>query len=76
MKAENILLTHFSTRYPKLPPATFSHALSNSSSNRPNLVLAFDHARMRLGEMHKFEAYMPAIEQCFAGTHDEDEGIE
>ncbi len=70
------MLTHFSTRYPKLPPAMFSHTSSGPLSKQSNLVLAFDHCRMTLGEMYKFKAYMPAIEQCFSGTQDDDEVIE
>ena len=76
MKAENILLTHFSTRYPKLPHTMFLAGSSNSSETRPNIVLAFDHARMKLGEMYKFKAYMPAIEQCFCSEQEDDEIIE
>lgn len=70
MNAENVLLTHFSTRYPKMPPA--SHL---SQSEGPIVTLAFDHARIRIGDMGKLCAYLPAIEQSF-GDIPEDEVIE
>ncbi|KAI0694223.1 hypothetical protein BC835DRAFT_1415475 [Cytidiella melzeri] len=76
MNAENIMLTHFSTRYPKLPPVALSDASPDTASTQPNLVLAFDHARIPLGEMYKFKTYLPAIEQCFSDIPDEDDIIQ
>ncbi|KAI0088823.1 hypothetical protein BDY19DRAFT_890423 [Irpex rosettiformis] len=76
MKAENILLTHFSTRYPKLPRSIFSYRSGNPFARQPNLALAFDQACMPLGEIYKFKAYLPAIEKCFSIPQDEDEIIE
>ncbi len=118
MKAENILLTHFSARYPKMPqsevaisedkvysvledryarsidfippkidrfvrasapPADLSateQSLLINDPSKPVLALAFDHARIRIGEMRKLRAYLPAIEQTFAETAEkEDEEI-
>ncbi|PSR71440.1 hypothetical protein PHLCEN_2v12707 [Hermanssonia centrifuga] len=140
MKAENILLTHFSARYPKMPQSEVASvplqdgqmadavdsniiaevAISKDKvysvledryarsidfippkidrfvrasappvdlsateqsllidyPSKPVLALAFDHARIRIGEMRKLRAYLPAIEQTFAETAEkEDEDI-
>lgn len=68
MGAENVLLTHFSARYPKMPPM-----LGAAEDGGPVIALAFDHMRVRIGEMQKLRAYLPAIEQSFADVADDDE---
>ncbi|KAL1738920.1 beta-lactamase-like protein, partial [Schizophyllum fasciatum] len=75
MSAENVLLTHFSARYPKLPPAVLSR--SGDAAARPLVTMAFDHARMTIGTMWKVNAYLPAIRQCMADSADaDDEGVD
>jgi ribonuclease Z len=71
MKAENILLTHFSTRYPK-PPAVSPRHSQNATAAQPNIVMAFDLARIRVSEMHRFKAYLPAIQRCLSDTVEEE----
>jgi len=68
MKAENILLTHFSARYPKLPSGTMSSPTmaKHPDQHNPVVALAFDHANMMIGDMWKMGYYMPAIEQSFS----------
>ena len=125
MHAKNILLTHFSARYPKMPqsevvPVTVVQAPdtegtsqdvvpgkeatidtvanrrynidvtpkafvaliipcsdatkdTENASPSPVLGLAFDHASIRLGDMRKLNTYLPAIEQSFSETLDEEE---
>lgn len=69
MNAENILLTHFSARYPKMPPSLTE---PESPIGKQTVIgLAFDHARVRIGDMRKLRAYLPAIEQSFADTIEE-----
>ncbi|KAF8434881.1 hypothetical protein L210DRAFT_3552991 [Boletus edulis BED1] len=67
MKARNILLTHFSARYPNIPPSV----TSEHNPGDPTLALAFDHANIRIGDMWKMNAYIKAIEQSFADLEDE-----
>ncbi|EGO29330.1 hypothetical protein SERLADRAFT_412876 [Serpula lacrymans var. lacrymans S7.9] len=72
MNAQKILLTHFSARYPKLPPPAIlsppTSATSASIAKEPILALAFDHASIKIGDMWKMNTYMGAIEQCFIDT--------
>lgn len=65
MRAENTLLTHFSARYPKRPPPELNPAapVSPGGTPAPVLALAFDHTCVRIGEMGKLRAYLPAIER-------------
>lgn len=65
MNAANILLTHFSARYPKIPPAS-----ELFKDDGPTLALAFDHARIRIGDMYKFSKYLPALEQCIGDVEE------
>jgi ribonuclease Z len=57
MNAQNVLLTHFSTRYVSVPPRT-------SEAFPGTLALALDHADLRLGALWKMGAYQRAIERC------------
>ena len=43
------------------------------SATLPTLALAFDHMRIRLGDMRKINTYLPAIEQSFVETLDDEE---
>lgn len=67
MNAENILLTHFSARYPKTPPSIVA------DPNEAPVGLAFDHASMRIRDIWKLNSYLPALEQSFLDTRDEQE---
>ncbi|KAF4591050.1 hypothetical protein EYR40_009650 [Pleurotus pulmonarius] len=75
MNAENILLTHFSARYPKLPPDALAPANStrtpNGGSKEPIVALAFDHANIKIGDMWKLNHYMDAIQQCLKDSSDD-----
>jgi len=85
MKAKNILLTHFSQRYPKMPdlqqdqPVT-EESLGGSDSTTPEprapVALAFDCASLRIGSLWKMEKYMGALAKTFEDTEgDETEDI-
>ena len=69
MKARNILLTHFSARYPNIPPSV----VTQHNPGDPTLALAFDHANIKIGEMWKMNAYIKAIEQSFTGLEEEND---
>lgn len=79
MKAEHILLTHFSARYPKMPPQGVAQPseIEEDAEKRlkePIVALAFDHANLTIGNMWKFNYYLSAVEQSFKDTVEEDDG--
>ena len=69
MKASNILLTHFSARYPKMPPAGLKPRAGGS--NEPTVAVAFDHVNLTIGNMWKIGYYLPALQQSFCDTIEE-----
>lgn len=73
MNAENILLTHFSARYPKMPPSGVAKLSEIEESHRkePVIALAFDHANLTIGKMWMLNYYLPAAEQSFKDTAEE-----
>lgn len=76
MGAENILLTHFSARYPRIPPTTSLPASPKAGARRtPNLGIAFDCTRVKIGDMWKLRHYLPAIEVSLGDVaNDDDDG--
>ncbi|KAF8887345.1 hypothetical protein BD779DRAFT_1527626 [Infundibulicybe gibba] len=72
MNAEHILLTHFSARYPKVPPSSVNNR-PGEGTKEPVIALAFDHANIAIGDMWKMKFYLPAIEQNFSDTVEEDD---
>ncbi|KAJ6561080.1 hypothetical protein DFH09DRAFT_1160400 [Mycena vulgaris] len=74
MNAQNVLLTHFSARYPRMPPAVGIAGPSGSPGARePVVALAFDHANLTIGSMWKLNMYLPVIQQTFADTSEEED---
>ncbi|TFK47540.1 hypothetical protein OE88DRAFT_1665716 [Heliocybe sulcata] len=65
MNAENILLTHFSARYPELSTSL------TVETTRPTIGVACDHARIRIGDMWKLNAYLPAIQGSLEEVEEE-----
>lgn len=59
MGARGVVLTHFSQRYPKLP------VLSGSVEEGMEVVLAFDFCRVRVGDMGRFEGFLPALMELY-----------
>ena len=86
MEAKTCLLTHFSARYPKLPPVSSStHSRESASSESgdertPLIAIAFDLMSLRVDEFWKMEKYQKAMEVLFDDGEDkvvkEDEGFE
>ncbi|KAG0643688.1 hypothetical protein HOY80DRAFT_1020082 [Tuber brumale] len=70
MGAKNIILTHFSQRYPKLP------ILSAVEENVPEVLIAFDLCRVRLGDVKRFGAFIPALELYEEADEEKIEGVE
>lgn len=65
MGAQNILLTHFSNRFPKTP-----QFVTESGDDLPIVAVAFDNSPVRIGDMWKLACYLPAIEQSFMDSED------
>ena len=70
MNASIVLLTHFSARYPKMPP-TFTEIQPGSQGKKSTVALAFDNAVLRMGDMWKLGYYHGALEINFAATKEE-----
>ncbi|KAJ6561082.1 hypothetical protein DFH09DRAFT_1035940 [Mycena vulgaris] len=74
MNAQNVLLTHFSARYPRMPPAVgIARPSSSPGAREPVVALAFDHANLTIGSMWKLNMYLPVIQQTFADTSEEED---
>ena len=48
MRAQNVLLTHFSSRYPTMPRYFASSPKGDRTEHRPTIALAMDHGLIRL----------------------------
>ena len=66
MRAQKLLLTHFSARYPGMPPR------QAAAVGGPLIGLAFDYSRIRLGDMWKLNTYLPAIQHTFDEIGDDE----
>lgn len=71
MRAQNVLLTHFSSRYPTMPRYLVSSPKGDGTEHRPTIALAMDHSCIRVGNFWKMAAYFPAIEQSFRDIGDD-----
>jgi len=70
MRAQNVLLTHFSSRYPTMPRYVASPE-TDDTDDQPTVALAMDHACIRVGDLWKMTTYIPAIAQSFEDIADE-----
>lgn len=71
MEARHCLLTHFSARYPKLPPLT--RADGTARAFEPIVAIAFDLATLRLDEFWKMDRYREAMDLLFGWDEGEEE---
>lgn len=72
MKAANILLTHFSARYPTMPPSGVSITPDQDAmTEQATLGLAFDSTDITIRDMWKMNLYLRAIEQSFKDPTEE-----
>jgi len=71
MRAQNVLLTHFSSRYPTMPRYFASSSKEDGTDYQPTIALAMDHACIRVGDLWKMGVYFPAIKQSFKDIADE-----
>jgi len=72
MRAKNVLLTHFSGRYPKAVQLTSG----NEGQESPVIGIAFDHAVIPIKDLWKLNRYLPAIEQSFADSDEDDDVVD
>lgn len=70
MRAQKVLLTHFSSRYSTMPHYSASSS-KGDGEHHPTIALAMDHACIRVGNLWKMATYIPAIEQSFRDMSDE-----
>ena len=84
MRARNLLLTHFSQRYPKIPIINMDDSTSGEADNdgtangtpgehRPNVAIAFDLMRIRMASFRKLERYTPALQALFTYIADQED---
>ncbi|CUS08180.1 unnamed protein product [Tuber aestivum] len=66
MGAQNIILTHFSQRYPKLP------ILSAAEESGLEVLVAFDLCRIRLGDVKRFGTFIPALKELYEEVDEEE----
>lgn len=70
MRARHLLLTHFSARYPKLPPP--SVFATDGEAHRPIVATAFDLMSLRLADFWKVERYREAMDALLSWDEAED----
>ncbi|KAK3682749.1 hypothetical protein B0T22DRAFT_502005 [Podospora appendiculata] len=75
MGARNVLLTHFSQRYPKMPvmaaePEAAEIDINKSGDHTP-ILFAFDYMRVKLGEFRMAEAFLPALKELFPAEEED-----
>lgn len=73
MNARHLLLTHFSARYPKLPPASSS---SSTGTHQPIVATAFDLMTLRLSDFWKIERYREALDALLSWDEAEEGKVE
>ncbi|KAN0065944.1 hypothetical protein ACQY0O_001078 [Thecaphora frezii] len=77
MRAKNLLLTHFSQRYPKLAPGARSvqaQRKGEEGGRKMPVVLAFDLVTFPLAKFEKVQGYTGALEKLFQADVEEEEG--
>jgi hypothetical protein len=72
MRAKNVLLTHFSNRFPKTPQMATT---GPADPTTPTVAVAFDHVTVSIGNLWKLSRYLPAIEQSFIDSEDPEDEI-
>ncbi|KIM44447.1 hypothetical protein M413DRAFT_431468 [Hebeloma cylindrosporum] len=75
MRAKNTFLTHFSARYPKMPPYLLdARPDSNNYAKENFIVTAFDHLNITIGDMWKMQFYLEPMMRNFSEINNEDPG--
>ncbi|KAF8464107.1 beta-lactamase-like protein [Kalaharituber pfeilii] len=71
MGAKVLMLTHFSQRYPKLPVI----AEEGHGAQKMKVALAFDMMRMKVGEIGRFEKFIPALRELYKDEGEEEDPV-
>lgn len=67
MKAKHILLTHFSARYPKLPPLEqVDQEVGSNDGDEAKVAIAFDLCTLRLSEFDKMKELQKGMDVLFS----------
>ncbi len=61
MNAKNILLTHFSARLLRFPPAVMKDMFEAGPDAKHLIIPASDHANLTIGDMWKIPFYSPSL---------------
>ena len=69
MNAKNILLTHFSARYAKVPPdligrRRLQQVTADSFNRERQIIPAFDNLNLTIGDMWKIQFYLRSMVQA------------
>ncbi|KAL2916967.1 hypothetical protein HK105_203399 [Polyrhizophydium stewartii] len=75
MQAQNLLLTHFSQRYPKLPNVDAAPSDGNNPAHLPTIGVAFDLMTVPMPEFWKLPHMVPALQALFPKEEDDSDGI-
>lgn len=73
MKAKCCLLTHFSQRYPKLPPL---QEPKGDDKNSCDIAVAFDLMSVKIGDLWKAKLYAEALQVLFSEWEGDEEATE
>jgi len=72
MEAKTLMLTHFSQRYPKLPVIP----RDGHGKQMMKVALAFDMMKVKVGDIGRFEKFIPALRELYKDEADEEEPVE
>lgn len=75
MAADNILLTHFSARYPKLPPSLTRSSDLDIQARKPVVAVGVDLGRYEMRDLGKMAFYLEALEKSIVEV-EKDDGFE
>ncbi|KAJ3032438.1 hypothetical protein HDV00_007546 [Rhizophlyctis rosea] len=83
MRARNLLLTHFSQRYPKIPIINLADGKRSDGEagggevvHQPNVGIAFDLMRVRVASFAKLGKFTPALQALFSFLPEEEDAGE
>jgi ribonuclease Z len=76
MRARNVLLTHFSQRYPTMPVFDQGAMVVDSGEGQRDVpvLVAFDFMRVKLGGFRRAREFLPALQKLYEKSEEEEEG--
>ncbi|RKU45207.1 hypothetical protein DL546_008136 [Coniochaeta pulveracea] len=76
MRARNVLLTHFSQRYPTMPVFDQGAMVVDSGEGEKDVpvLVAFDFMRVKLGGFRRAREFLPALQKLYEKSEEEDDG--